>query len=80
MLIFGVNNGGREQFGEQTHLSVQAVVRPVERRAKSISVPPKLKAGSTQASSPCSAREDDFGQDSSGMLRTILCTEQLRTL
>lgn len=45
---------------------------------KSISIPREHEAMTAQAS-PCGAREDESGQNSSGMLRAILCTEQLRT-
>lgn len=65
-------------FGKKAQISMQAGVWCAETRAKSISIPRVHEAMTAQAS-PCGAWEDDSGQNSSGMLKAILCTEQLRT-
>lgn len=85
MLIIGIHN--RVGVGwqaavtnlEKRLLSLCRLVGNLKRGVNSLPVPPKHESPEHTASSPCGAREDYLGQDSSGVLRTTLCTEQLRT-
>lgn len=83
MLIIGVNNrggGAALKSLEKRLRSLCRLVCDLQREEQSLFLFfLSMKAITTQAN-PCRVGEDDSGQDLSGMLRTILCTEQLRTL